>query len=511
MDGHFITKCSCGAIMDQCRCPGPKTETVIKNGCAACQTAGTKPEPIPEVSASQVEPESIRPASELSDAVLLETTLEVYARSLMYVNSEAMHNRSVELQTELAKRLAHPQPEGVAAPAAKIDKGELFERVEKFYDFLQGRGFDSITVQHPPRLSADEAFAIIYVLQEGLYLIPDHFEQCLACGRLFDAHSEGHYEDEVGHVCDGCDVSDLPAAAPSPPPPARIAEAQTRMDSVQRLEVLWSDDAVRAYNLGAEDARLLGATALEPQRLQEIRERLEAITEPWHLYDRGIGFEIHRGEVCSDLEPDGAGTCLELNMNDKGTFRKFDATLIAHAPSDIRYLLELATPALREGEAVQKLADNIADRLSTNGCLRQADSVRDEHEISIVASIIRDAIFDAAEKAHTTPPAGYWPTLVDHGDGVKGHYCIGRKMDMDKPYWEFWNKGAWVSAGEVFIGRQIAQKALDRLRTTTTPDPQRIAEAARRAAERIIEADISSTKLIVAIITEELGRGELDG
>lgn len=37
MSDHFRTVCSCGQIIAQCRCPGPKTETVIENGCATCK------------------------------------------------------------------------------------------------------------------------------------------------------------------------------------------------------------------------------------------------------------------------------------------------------------------------------------------------------------------------------------------------------------------------------------------------------------------------------------------
>jgi hypothetical protein len=34
---HYITKCSCGTVLSQCRCPSPvKSETIIKDGCAIC-------------------------------------------------------------------------------------------------------------------------------------------------------------------------------------------------------------------------------------------------------------------------------------------------------------------------------------------------------------------------------------------------------------------------------------------------------------------------------------------
>lgn len=61
--------------------------------------------------------------------------------------------------------------------------------------------------------------------------------------------------------------------------------------------------------------------------------------------------------------------------------------------------------------------------------------------------------------------SGFWPTLHNRGDGVDGHYCIGRLIDPAKPYWEFWNQDKWSSAGEVFVGKEAAQQALLRLRS----------------------------------------------
>jgi hypothetical protein len=35
---HFITKCSCGAVIAQCRCPSrDKIESVLRNGCPSCK------------------------------------------------------------------------------------------------------------------------------------------------------------------------------------------------------------------------------------------------------------------------------------------------------------------------------------------------------------------------------------------------------------------------------------------------------------------------------------------
>jgi hypothetical protein len=85
-------------------------------------------------------------------------------------------------------------------------------------------------------------------------------------------------------------------------------------------------------------------------------------------------------------------------------------------------------------------------------------------------------------------PRGYWPTLVDHGDGVRGHYCIGRLISPDKSYWEFWNHGKWLSAGQVFIGRDVALATLNKIRATA-PTESAATERAKCAncAEAIIK------------------------
>ena len=36
--GHFIKKCSCGIVLDQCRCMSKdKAKIIIKNGCSKCK------------------------------------------------------------------------------------------------------------------------------------------------------------------------------------------------------------------------------------------------------------------------------------------------------------------------------------------------------------------------------------------------------------------------------------------------------------------------------------------
>jgi hypothetical protein len=36
---HFITKCSCGVVIAQCRCPGEKVEATIIRGCTICHNS----------------------------------------------------------------------------------------------------------------------------------------------------------------------------------------------------------------------------------------------------------------------------------------------------------------------------------------------------------------------------------------------------------------------------------------------------------------------------------------
>jgi len=53
--------------------------------------------------------------------------------------------------------------------------------------------------------------------------------------------------------------------------------------------------------------------------------------------------------------------------------------------------------------------------------------------------------------------------LFDQADGVKGHFCIGRYKKIEGGFWEFYNNGEWLSAGEVFIGRENANKTLKKI------------------------------------------------
>lgn len=69
------------------------------------------------------------------------------------------------------------------------------------------------------------------------------------------------------------------------------------------------------------------------------------------------------------------------------------------------------------------------------------------------------------------------PELRNRADGVRGHYCIGRLMRRNAPYFEFWNYGVWCSAGQVFTDERLARAVLA-LTRSTTPTNQATSEYA---------------------------------
>lgn len=82
------------------------------------------------------------------------------------------------------------------------------EKVQEFYAFLKGTCPDKITLGdgHQPTLTDDQAFSIIWYLQEHLSVFPDQIEKCSICGDLYDSYSEGYYSENRNlFMCSGCD------------------------------------------------------------------------------------------------------------------------------------------------------------------------------------------------------------------------------------------------------------------------------------------------------------------
>ncbi len=73
------------------------------------------------------------------------------------------------------------------------------EQTQELYEFLKGGIPEGFTLKTwKPKLSEDEAFTIIYILQEKFKLIPDHYEQCKRCKEIFDMECGGRHFDDPG-------------------------------------------------------------------------------------------------------------------------------------------------------------------------------------------------------------------------------------------------------------------------------------------------------------------------
>ena len=65
------------------------------------------------------------------------------------------------------------------------------DQVNEFYQYLQGEIPEGFVGVKSPKLSPRRAFNVIYVLQEHLHLLPDHYELCCQCHQLYDSWREG--------------------------------------------------------------------------------------------------------------------------------------------------------------------------------------------------------------------------------------------------------------------------------------------------------------------------------
>jgi len=88
------------------------------------------------------------------------------------------------------------------------------EDVEALYKFLQGEVPECLQIDYPPKLSEQEAFSIIYYLQEVLFLLPDRYERCDKCGDLYDSNQEGATisEDSEPHIVEDDDGNEIEKA-----------------------------------------------------------------------------------------------------------------------------------------------------------------------------------------------------------------------------------------------------------------------------------------------------------
>lgn len=92
------------------------------------------------------------------------------------------------------------------------------DTMNELFQFLEGK-FTPETVKmvdksELPKLSKIQAWFVIYVLQEHFEVLPEKFELCDDCGRIFDSEIEGvHTDDKVqfekGEIAYGLPIEDL--------------------------------------------------------------------------------------------------------------------------------------------------------------------------------------------------------------------------------------------------------------------------------------------------------------
>lgn len=100
------------------------------------------------------------------------------------------------------------------------------DKVLIFHDWLRGivnkvkikTEDGSILLNESPKLSDNQAFNVIYYMQEFLNILPDKFEKCSRCGKIFDTENSGDHiseediekneefkkSDEGKHYCETC-------------------------------------------------------------------------------------------------------------------------------------------------------------------------------------------------------------------------------------------------------------------------------------------------------------------
>ena len=83
------------------------------------------------------------------------------------------------------------------------------ETTEELFAFLQGNVPEGYQLESDavPKLTADQAWTVIWYLGELHWQVTDHIERCDVCGALYDTHGEGDcldYGEAPYSFCDGC-------------------------------------------------------------------------------------------------------------------------------------------------------------------------------------------------------------------------------------------------------------------------------------------------------------------
>ncbi len=91
-----------------------------------------------------------------------------------------------------------------------MSKPTDLERTEELFAFLQGTVPEGFQIDPVPKLTADQAWTVIWYLGEMHWQVPDYIERCDVCGDLFDSNGEGDcldYGEAPYHFCGECEYT----------------------------------------------------------------------------------------------------------------------------------------------------------------------------------------------------------------------------------------------------------------------------------------------------------------
>jgi hypothetical protein len=85
----------------------------------------------------------------------------------------------------------------------EIDR-QMMRLINQLYEYLQGELPKGVTC-FVPKLSKDNAFSVIWFLQEVIGCLPSKYEKCSECDEIYNSEAEGHYSELNGKsYCGGC-------------------------------------------------------------------------------------------------------------------------------------------------------------------------------------------------------------------------------------------------------------------------------------------------------------------
>lgn len=93
--------------------------------------------------------------------------------------------------------------------SADTDERDDLELAEELFEFLQGRAPEGYRIRrgHMPKLTANQAWTVIWYLGNQFWQVPDTIERCDVCGNIHDSESEGEcldYGKGPYQFCDNC-------------------------------------------------------------------------------------------------------------------------------------------------------------------------------------------------------------------------------------------------------------------------------------------------------------------